>query len=167
MKEGKKWYAVYTNPRWEKKVASHLTSKRIENYCPLHNVRRRWADRWKVIEEPVLLSYVFVRIERKDFIPVLRTSGVVNFVKWLGMPAWIRDEEMEEMKNFLHRHKEVKVESGPSVNDMVRVVGGSLAGHEGTVIETKNKTVKLVLRSLGIHLVAEVETTLINLIPAP
>ncbi|RYZ19047.1 MAG: antitermination protein NusG, partial [Chitinophagaceae bacterium] len=32
------WYAIYTKPRWEKKVAELLTRKGIENYCPLNKV---------------------------------------------------------------------------------------------------------------------------------
>lgn len=139
--------------------------KRIENYCPLQTVRRRWADRWKLIEEPVLRSYVFVRIEANEELAVLTTSGVVNFVKWLGTPAIIRHEEIEQMKDFLEYNKKVKVEIAPLVNHTVRVIYGSLTGYEGKVIETKNRTVKLELNSLGISLVAEVETAQIDLIP--
>ncbi|MGN6401535.1 MAG: transcription termination/antitermination NusG family protein, partial [Flavisolibacter sp.] len=29
-----KWYAIYTRPRWEKKVNSLLVQKKIESYCP-------------------------------------------------------------------------------------------------------------------------------------
>ena len=38
MNENKKWYAVYTRPRWEKKVAEILTRRKIENYCPINKV---------------------------------------------------------------------------------------------------------------------------------
>ena len=57
-----KWYAIYTRPRWEKKVNSLLINKGVESYCPLNRVRRKWSDRIKTIEEPLFKSYVFVKI---------------------------------------------------------------------------------------------------------
>jgi hypothetical protein len=51
-----KWYAVYTRPRWEKKVAEILTDKKIENYCPLNKVVRQWSDRKKIVHEPLFTT---------------------------------------------------------------------------------------------------------------
>ncbi|HEV7622062.1 MAG TPA: transcription termination/antitermination NusG family protein, partial [Flavisolibacter sp.] len=48
-----KWYAIYTRPRWEKKVNGLLIQKGIESYCPLNKVRRKWSDRIKLVEEPL------------------------------------------------------------------------------------------------------------------
>ncbi|MBP1652940.1 MAG: NusG antitermination factor, partial [Bacteroidetes bacterium] len=56
------WYAVYTKPRWEKKVAESLIRKQVETYCPINRVTHQWSDRKKVVEEPLFKSYVFVRI---------------------------------------------------------------------------------------------------------
>jgi transcription antitermination factor NusG len=64
-----KWYAVYTRPRWEKKVAALLLHKGIESYCPLNKVRRRWSDRTKTIEEPLFKSYVFVKTDARPAPP--------------------------------------------------------------------------------------------------
>ena len=33
--KGKKWLAVYTKPRWEKKVNSKLLEKGIDSWCPV------------------------------------------------------------------------------------------------------------------------------------
>ena len=62
----KHWYAVYTKPRWEKKVFALLSEKGFTAYCPLHKVRKRWSDRYKVIEEPVFKSYVFINITEEN-----------------------------------------------------------------------------------------------------
>ena len=56
------WFAVYTKPRWEKKVSGILDDNGIENYCPLNKVVKQWSDRKKVILEPLFKSYVFVRV---------------------------------------------------------------------------------------------------------
>jgi len=96
-----KWYAIYTRPRWEKKVNGLLVQKGIEVYCPLNKVRRRWSDRIKTIEEPLFKSYVFVRISDEERTGVRMTNGVVNFVYWNGKPALIKEKEIQTIKLFL------------------------------------------------------------------
>ena len=59
----KKWYALYTKPRWEKKIDSVLIRKGVESWCPLQKIERQWSDRKKIIEDPLFKSYVFVRID--------------------------------------------------------------------------------------------------------
>ena len=60
MSTEKKWYAVYTRPKWEKKVAELLSRKRIENYCPLNKSIKQWSDRKKTIFEPLFtLMFLF------------------------------------------------------------------------------------------------------------
>jgi ribosomal protein L24 len=47
---------------------------------------------------------------------------------------------------------------------MVRVISGPLMEHEGKVVAVKSKTVKIILPSLGYIMVAEVESTNVELI---
>lgn len=158
MKTSLKWYAVYTKPCWEKKVAQLLAVKQIEHYCPLQKVLRRWSDRNKIILEPLFKSYVFVRVPEKGQLPVMQTDGVLNFVNFLGKPAVIRDEEMDTVKQFLSDYKNVRIEKVDfNVNDQVIITAGPLMRMEGNVLEVKHKTVKVMLPSLGFALVAEVE----------
>ena len=82
-----KWYAIYTRPRWEKKVNHLLLQKGVESYCPLNKVRRKWSDRIKIIEEPLFKSYVFVKVAESDRTEIRMTDGVINFVYWNGKPA--------------------------------------------------------------------------------
>src|SRR3569832_1099930 len=95
-----KWYAIYTRPRWEKKVNNLLSQKGIEVYCPLNKIRRKWSDRIKTIEEPLFKSYVFVKVNDEDRTSVRMTNGVVNFVYWNGKPAIIREKEIQTIKRF-------------------------------------------------------------------
>ncbi len=165
MRETFNWYAVYTKPRWEKKVAELFTRKDIENYCPLNRVHKQWSDRRKVVLEPLFTSYVFVRISPLDQLLVRQTEGVLNFVYWLSKPAIVRDEEIELIKRFLNEHDNVRVEMNKvNVNDKVRVVNGPLMLREGSVMEVKHKTIKVSLPTLGYTLVAEIEKKNVELI---
>jgi transcription antitermination factor NusG len=155
-----KWYAIYTKPRWEKKVSDLLTQKNIENYCPLQRVQRQWSDRKKTILEPLFKSYVFVHILQQGKVPVLETDGVFNFVHWLGKPAVIRDEEIDMMKRFLNDRTNVQVQKCElKINDTVRIMSGPFLYQQGNVIEIKKNTIKLILPSIGFQLVAEISTT--------
>jgi transcription antitermination factor NusG len=153
----KQWYALYTRPRWEKKVADLLERKKVEVYCPLNKVHRQWADRRKMILEPLFPSYVFVYISEEEHRGMIETDGVINFVYWMDKPAVIRNEEIETIKKFLHEYDYVTLEKTEvNLNDQVRIINGPLMMWEGNVVEIRTNTVKITLPSLGQTLVAEI-----------
>lgn len=159
-----KWYAIYTRPRWEKKVNKLLTEKGIESYCPLNKVRRKWSDRMKLIEEPLFKSYVFIKITDESRTNVRMTDGVINFVYWNGKPAVIRDKEIQTIKLFLEEHENVeliKLDLRPE--QRVRVTQGPLMDQEGKILDVKNKSVKVAIESLGYILVAHIERSKLTL----
>jgi transcription antitermination factor NusG len=159
------WYAVYTRPRWEKKVAELLTRKKIENYCPLNKVVRQWHDRKKVIEEPLFTSYVFVHITDVQQVDVRKTDGIINFVYWLGKPAVIRPSEIDVIRDFLEDYQNVQLEkTRVNPKDVVRIVRGPLIGQEGNVLEVYNQKAKVYLPSLGYCLVADLNKDNIEVI---
>ena len=154
----KKWLAIYTRPRWEKKVNQLLTEKGFESYCPLNKVRRKWSDRVKTVEEPLFKSYVFVKATDEDRTEVRMTTGAINFVYWNGKPAVIREKEINAIKRFLNEYE--NVEARPvdiKVNQRVRITNGSFMDQEGKVLDIKHKLVKVAIDSLGYILVAYIE----------
>ena len=153
----KQWYALYTRPRWEKKVAELLEKKKVEVYCPLNKVQKQWADRKKTVYEPLFTSYVFVFVSPEEHLKIKQTDGVVNFVYWLNRPAEIRQEEIDTIRRFLNEYENVLLEKMMvNVNDPVRIINGPLMMWEGNVIEVRTNTVKITLPSLGQTLVAEI-----------
>ena len=154
----KKWFAIYTRPRWEKKVNLLLQEKGVESYCPLNKVKRKWSDRVKIIEEPLFKSYVFVKVCDEEKTTVRMTSGVTNFVYWNKKPAIIKEKEILTIKKFLDEYKDVHVYPiDLKLNDRVRVTSGSLMDHEGQVLGLRHKVVKVAIDSLGYILVAYIE----------
>lgn len=159
----KKWYALYTKPGCEKKVANLFSRKNIENYCPM---KRQWNGRKKVVLEPLFNSYVFVQITDMEMLNFRMADNVVNFVYWLGKPAVIRDEEIEIIKQFVSEYSNVKLEKILFASDgMVRVIGGSVADNT-ELVSVKNNTVKILLPSLGYMMVAEAEKSNVEILTA-
>jgi transcription termination/antitermination protein NusG len=165
MEPGKRWYVVYTHAKWEKKVASILSRKEIENYCPLNRVQKQWSDRKKIVYEPLFTCYVFVRISKKESVHVLQTEGVLNYVNWQGKPAVIRDSEIELIKKFLLEHPNVRLEKiEVYVNDTVHIKCGLFMEQEARVIEVLDKTLRVSLPSLGYMMLAEIPKSYVEVV---
>jgi transcription antitermination factor NusG len=153
------WYAVYTRPRWEKKVMETLQKRRIEHYCPMTRLTNSWnaADRRRTVYQPVFASYIFVKAT-DDLLRMIRNiDGVINIVYWRDKPAIIREIEIEMMRRFLQEHDSVSLEK-TSVNntEIVKIINSTVSA--GNNLENPVQKVKLVLPSLGYMMEAEVET---------
>ena len=155
MNNAKKWFAVYTKPRWEKKVFTLLQEKKITAYCPLNKVRKKWSDRYKIVHEPLFKSYVFVQVEENETANVRTVSGVVNFVYWNGKPAVIKEEEINTIRRFLNEYGHVEVEHIQfKPNQRVKIMSGVLMDEEGFVVRSNKNKVQVILQNLGFKLTA-------------
>lgn len=132
-----------------------MADKGLEVYCPLNKVRRKWSDRYKIVEEPLFKSYLFVFIEEEQQTNVRLTEGVVNFVYSLGKPACIRPQEIDIIKKFLKEYQDVLASPVDlTAGTRVRVNTGIFMDAEGVVIDRKNKLVSVQLETLGYELTA-------------
>ena len=155
----KKWFAIYTKPRLEKKVHERLVRNGIESWCPIQKVVKQWSDRKKTIEEPLFRSYVFVKIDyAKERLPTLMVDGVLNFVHYLKKPAIIKYQEIENIQLYLNE-KDAKVElraiQGFKLETKVKVTQGVFMDKEGTVYREGKKKVYVQLESIGQIMVVE------------
>jgi len=165
MTDIKNWMAVYTKPRWEKKVDRVLLQKGITSWCPIQKAERQWSDRKKIIEVPLFSSYVFVNITKEERLGVLQTNGVINFVHYLNKPAVIRNEEIATIKLYLQeKDVTVSVQSIQSFreNDKVVISQGVFMDNTGTIIRTANKKVYVRLESLGQVMVVEFPVSFVS-----
>jgi len=162
----RKWYVIYTRPRWEKKVDQLLQIQGINSYCPLRKVQSKWADRIKNIELPLFSSYVFVHISPKEELKVRLTLGVMNFVYYMGKPAQIRPSVIDSIKEFLQIYPEAEVMSlqGMEVGDRVKIKEGIMKQKQGQIIKLQGKDVLIVIDSLNCALITKVPSSNLELI---
>jgi transcription antitermination factor NusG len=162
----KKWHAVYTRPRWEKKVNLLLQNKGFESYCPLNKVKKKWTDRVKLIEEPLFKSYVFVKLSAEEQSSVRYIDGLVNFVYWLGKPAVIKEIEIERIKLFLNEYTDVSVRPiALAAGSKVVIKAGILMDREAKVVSNRKNLVEVELESLGCKLIAFIEKKQLEILP--
>lgn len=165
MEGDKQWLAIYTQPRWEKKVHKLLLEKGLNSYCPLNTVYRQWSDRKKKVEEPLFKSYVFVQVSNEERAEVRKTHGVINFVYWLGKPAIVKDTEIETIRRFMNEYDDVEVMELQNIQPGSQLVinSGILISHEATALKVGNKMVEVLIESLGFKLVAKIEREKLSL----
>ena len=138
-KSENKWFAIYTRPRAEKQVYKRLEEEEIETFLPLQRIYRNWSDRKKLVEKPLLSSYVFVRTNSHDFPKVYKIQGVVKFVTFEGVPASIPQKQIDNLRLLINSDAEIEISSEKfAPGDNVEVVSGSLVGLTGELINTGN-----------------------------
>jgi transcription antitermination factor NusG len=130
-----KWYAIYTNPRAEKQVRDRLMEAGVEVFLPLQKTFRIWSDRKKLIERPLLSSYVFVKVVPLEYPKVYQTSGVVRFVTFDGQPASIPQNQIDNLRLLINSDTEIEISSEKfEQGDNVEVIRGSLIGLTGELV---------------------------------
>ncbi|MDF4201876.1 UpxY family transcription antiterminator [Maribacter sp. SA7] len=149
----KNWYVLYVKPKNEKKVAERLSAHQVDVYCPMIKEVKQWSDRKKTIEVPLFSSYVFVNISECERQKVFDVPGVVRYLYWLGKPAVIRDNEMEELKKWLSNDQvENYTLTTLEPGDKVSIKYGALKNKKAEIIEIGTKRVRLVLEGMGVVL---------------
>lgn len=152
--ENKFWYAIYTNPRAEKKVFERLVEAEIEAFLPLETQIRFWSDRKKKVIVPLIKSYVFVKVEEKDIIKkVLTVFGAVMALRHMGKYAKIKEYEIENLRILSENSSKVVSLSSKidvEIGEIVEVVRGSFAGLKGKCMRVKGtKSVLIEMDLLG------------------
>ena len=129
------WHAVYTRLFHEKKVESQLKEKQIEVFLPKKTIMKKWSDRKKLIEEPLIRPSIFVYVNQKEYYQVLRTPSVLHYVCFNGKAAIIPDSHISMLKTITENMIDCEItETRFSVCDKVMISSGPLKGCCGDII---------------------------------
>jgi transcription antitermination factor NusG len=150
------WFAAYTSPRHEKRVAMQMEQHGIHCFLPLYRSVRRWKDRRKQLDLPLFPGYLFVRIALMHRLRVLQLPGVVELVGTLGRPAALPESDIETLRRSLLDGLQVKPHPFLKVGRRVRVHGGPMAGVEGILLRRKDRlrvvlSIDLIARSVAME----------------
>ena len=159
-----RWFAVYTKYKREKQVFKRLTEQGIETYLPLQKFTRRWTRKVREVELPLISCYIFVKIQKKDYIKVLETPDTVQFVKFSKNLLSIPDAEIEILRRVVGENLALDAEpKSYQVGDEVEVIGGNLTGLKGKLIKKDNeKNFLIELDNLGYSLRMYIDPTLLH-----
>ena len=164
-----RWFAVYARYKREKLVAQRLQEKGIECYLPLQRLTRYYTRKVKQVELPLISGYLFTRITRPEYVPVLETQDVVQFVRFSRNLISIPEREINIIRRVVGEDIEIEVEpNGFHPGDAVEIIGGQLTGLKGTLLERRSdKNFVIELESLGYNLLMQVDPSLLRRVMPP
>ncbi len=136
-----RWFAVKTRSKCEKIVALLLGKKSIDAYVPLVQSIKRYTRKVKKVEKPLIGCYVFVRIVKDEYVPVLETENVAGFVRFSRNLIAIPDDEIHILRRIVMEN-DIELEAltgNVYAGDPVIISAGPLTGVAGKVVKVDGK----------------------------
>jgi transcriptional antiterminator RfaH len=136
-----RWFAVHTRSKCEKAVAQMFAKKNIHAYVPLVQSVKRYTRKVRHTEKPLISCYVFVKILKSEYVPVLETENVAGFVRFSKNIIAIPDEEINVLRRIVLEN-DIELEAIPGavgIGDPVMITAGPLTGLSGRVVEVEGK----------------------------
>jgi transcription antitermination factor NusG len=157
--EAAQWYAILTRYRFERKVISQLTRKKLETFLPLRDEVHRWSDRRKTLQIPLFTGYAFVHLSLSSAarLDVLRTEGVLRFVTFGGDPTAIPAKQVEDLKKLLSHKVPCSLHAFLTVGRRVRIRGGCLDGLEGILEQNEARSLVISIESIQRSVAIKIE----------
>lgn len=141
-----RWYPVYTRSRAEKKANEELNRKGIQTYLPLKKVVKHWSDRKKIVEEPLIKSYLFAYISAREYAEVLMTNGVARFIYFSSQVASIPDQQIHDLKLLLATDADLElIDYDIKPGESVLIKAGPFKGIIAELVSVHNKQ-RIILR---------------------
>ena len=140
------WYALYTRPRFERKISEEIGLMNRECYLPMRTTIHRWSDRIKKGKEPLFAGYVFVKTDLRYKAAFLQIPGVVRFLSTDGKPEIIPLQEIDRIKLIEENGRDIQTEGFYSTGDHVKVKKGIFEGLEGILIRRVNHRPRFLIR---------------------
>lgn len=155
-----RWYPVYTRSRAEKKAYDELLRKNIVAYLPLKKTLKQWSDRKKIVEEPLIKSYLFVYISAKEHAEVLMTNGISRFIYFSGIVATLPDKQIQDLKLLLATESDLEVfDFAIQAGEKVIIKAGPFKGMLAELVSIQNKQ-RIILRLQDMGYSIEINTSM-------
>jgi transcriptional antiterminator RfaH len=134
------WKVLYVASRAEKKIQEKLTSLGIECYVPMKKEKKQWSDRKKTVISPLINGYVFVKLSEKNRDNVFKSSGVINFLRYNGKDAVVKQNEIDILRSIEEKGYYVEGHFGSNLKpgDKTKIVSGPFKGLLGVVEHAVN-----------------------------
>ncbi len=138
--KNKKWYLLYTKPRYEKKVDAELQLLGFETYLPLNRTLKQWSDRKKWVTEPLFKSYLFINTSISFYYDILNVNGIVKFVNFEKSPVVVNEIEIDFIRKMLGANISVEVlTEGIIEGANIEIISGPMIGIKGQIVEYRSK----------------------------
>ena len=151
------WFALQIRSRWEGTTAGLLRGKGLETLLPTYSAKRKWSDRFKVVEAPLFPGYVFCRFDVHNRLPVLITPGVISVVGRGNTPVAVDDTEILSIQAAIGSGIHMEPWPYVEIGERIRIKDNILDGMEGILTSFKGSdrvviSVTLLRRSVALEI---------------
>jgi transcription antitermination factor NusG len=151
------WFALQVRARHEKNIGEMLRGKGYDPLLPLYKCRRRWSNRYKMLELPLFPGYLFCRFDVHNRLPILKTPGVIHVLGIARTPVPIDDAEIDAIRTIVGSGLQSQPWPFLQVGAKVRIEYGALCGLEGILLDFKGRhrlivSVTLLQRSVAVEI---------------
>jgi transcription antitermination factor NusG len=132
------WYVVRVRPNSEWKTTASLTGRGYEVFLPLCRRVREKARR-RVLAIPLFPGYVFCRFDRRNLVPIISATGVVQVLSRDRKPEAVAESEIFALQSMSGANMLVEPWPTFETGQKIKILHGPLAGVEGYVVRDDAK----------------------------
>jgi transcription antitermination factor NusG len=152
----RRWCALHTRARHEKKVLAVCQVRHVPSYLPLYQHRTFSGGRTNTFLLPMFPGYVFAALGSGDLAQLRQTNSVAQKIDTLDEPGLVQDltQVMTVQLAQVDLQTTVTLQEGQKV----QVITGPLAGVYGTVLRQKNRTrLQIVVGAISQAIVIDIQ----------
>jgi transcription antitermination factor NusG len=151
------WFALQVRARHEKNISEMLRGKGYELFLPMYKCRRRWSNRYKILDLPLFPGYLFCRFDVHNRLPILKTPGVILVLGIANTPVPIDNDEIGALRTIVVSGLQSQPWPFLRIGARVRIQQGALTGLEGILLGTKGRhrlivSITLLQRSVAVEI---------------
>ncbi|HYZ83494.1 MAG TPA: transcription termination/antitermination NusG family protein [Bryobacteraceae bacterium] len=151
------WFALRVRSNFENTTSTLLRNQGFDVFQPCYRQRRKWTDRYKEVELPMFPGYTFCRLDLNDRLPVLKTPGVVDLVRFGRNILPVDPVELEQIRRVAESRFAAEPIPFLRVGQLVEVAFGPLTNCQGILIQLKGSSrlvvsVSLLQRSVAVEM---------------
>jgi transcription antitermination factor NusG len=151
------WFALQVRARHEKNIAKMLRGKGYDPFLPLYKCRRRWSNRYKMLELPLFPGYLFCRFDVHNRLPILKTPGVILVLGVARTPVPIHNAEIDAVRTIVDSGLQSQPWPFLQIGARVKIEHGALSGLDGILLGPRGRhrlivSVTLLQRSVAVEI---------------
>src|ERR1700730_17421627 len=151
------WFALQVRARHETNIGEMLRGKGYDPFLPLYKCRRRWSNRYKMLELPLFPGYLFCRFDVHNRLTILKTPGVILVLGISRTPVPIDDAEIDAIRTIVGSRLQSQPRPFLQLGTRVRREHGALCGLEGILLQFRGRhrlivSVTLLQRSVAVEI---------------
>lgn len=144
------WFVLRVKRKNEVKITSQLEGLGFQIFCPTITVVKQWSDRKKKVIEPLISSYIFIKIKDKNRPQVFDVPGVLKYLFYLGKPAKVPNKEIKILQEYLLGSSITSGIEKKKEGDDHLFTDGPFKGKNGVIQEIGRNRLQVLLSDLGI-----------------